>query len=102
MQQLPPPPAISPSQRSAFRFDGTLADLAQTEAVRRKTVWWLCCTCFPPGRRRAGNCFGSPADDLDVFLQPQITFNRQAWTQRRLADGQLVGIAARSSARAVE
>jgi trehalose 6-phosphate phosphatase len=96
MQQLPPPPAIFTRGSALFLdFDGTLADLApQPEAVR--VVDGL----VPLLRLLSGQVNGALAivsgrrlSDLDAFLQPlQLPSAAEHGAQRRLADGQLVGI----------
>jgi trehalose 6-phosphate phosphatase len=97
MQQLSPPPAISPRSAALFLdFDGTLADLApQPEAVR------VAGGLVPLLQLLSGHVYGALAivsgrrlSDLDAFLQPlHLPCAAEHGAQRRLADGQVVGIA---------
>jgi trehalose 6-phosphate phosphatase len=96
MQQLPSPPAITPGSTALFLdFDGTLADLApQPEAVR--VVDGL----VPLLHLLSGQVGGALAivsgrrlSDLDGFLQPlRLPSAAEHGAQRRLADGQLIGM----------
>jgi trehalose 6-phosphate phosphatase len=97
MQQLPPLPAIAPRSTALFLdFDGTLADLApQPEAVRvADDLVALLRLLFSQVDGALAIVSGRRLSDLDEFLHPlELPSAAEHGAQRRLADGQLVGIA---------
>jgi trehalose 6-phosphate phosphatase len=106
MQKLPPPPAISPGSTALFLdFDGTLADLApQPEAVT------VADGLVPLLQALSGHVDGALAivsgrrlSDLDGFLQPiKFPCAAEHGAERRLADGELIGMAPPDLRHAIE
>jgi trehalose 6-phosphate phosphatase len=96
MQQLPSPPAVSSRSTALFLdFDGTLADLApQPEAVR--VVDGLVPLLHLLHSHVGGALAivsGRRLSDLDGFLEPlKLPSAAEHGAQRRLPDGQLIGI----------
>jgi trehalose 6-phosphate phosphatase len=97
MQQLPLLPAIAPSSTALFLdFDGTLADLApQPEAVRvEDDLVPILALLFSHLGGSLAIVSGRRLSDLDEFLHPlALPSAAEHGAQRRLADGQLLGIA---------
>lgn len=96
MQPLSPLPAIAPHSTALFLdFDGTLADLApQPEAVRlADDLVPLLRLLFSHVDGALAIVSGRRLSDLDEFLRPlELPSAAEHGAQRRLADGQRIGI----------